>query len=39
MHWLGPYVIRYVTKSGVVELEKLDGEVMEGIVNGIQLKL
>jgi hypothetical protein len=39
MHWLGPYVIRYVTEAGVVQLEKLDGEVMEGLVNGSQLKL
>jgi hypothetical protein len=39
MHWLGPYVIRYVAKVGVVQLEKLDREAMEGIVNKSRLKL
>jgi hypothetical protein len=39
MHWLGPYVIRFVTDAGVVQLEKLNGEVVEGLVNGSQLKL
>jgi len=39
MHWLGPYMIRFVKKAGVVQLEKLDGEVTEGSVNGSRLKL
>jgi hypothetical protein len=39
MHWLGPYVIRFVTEAGVVQLEKLNGEVVEGLVNGSRLKL
>jgi hypothetical protein len=39
MHWLGPYVIRFVTEAGVVQLEKLNGETMEGIINGSRLKL
>jgi hypothetical protein len=39
MHWLGPYVIRFVTDAGVVQLEKLNGEVVEGLVNGSRLKL
>jgi hypothetical protein len=38
MHWLGPYVIKFVTDAGVVQLEKLNGEVVEGLVNGIRLK-
>jgi hypothetical protein len=37
--WLGPYVIRYVTEVGVVQLEQLDGQVMEGILNGSRLKM
>jgi hypothetical protein len=32
-------VIRYVTDAGVVQLEQLDGQVMEGLVNGSRLKL
>jgi hypothetical protein len=32
MHWLGPYVIRFVTEAGVVQLEKLNGEIVEGLV-------
>jgi hypothetical protein len=39
MHWLGLYVIKYVTEASVVQLEKLDGEVMEGLVKVSQLKL
>jgi hypothetical protein len=39
MHWLGSYVIRYVTQACVVQLEKLNGEIMEGLVNGSQLNL
>jgi hypothetical protein len=39
MHWLGPYVIRFITQAGVVQMEKLDGEFMEGMVNESRLKL
>jgi hypothetical protein len=39
MHWLGPYVIKFVTEAGVVQLDKLNGEIMEGIVSGSWLKL
>jgi hypothetical protein len=39
MHWLGPYVIRFVTKVGVIQLEKLDGDFLEELVNGSRLKL
>jgi hypothetical protein len=39
MHWLGPYVIVFVTNESVVQLEKLNGEVVEGVVNGSRLKL
>jgi hypothetical protein len=39
MHLLVPYVIIYVTKAGVVQIEQLDGEVVEGLMNDSQLKL
>jgi len=39
MDWLGPYVIIYVIEVSVVQLEKLDGEVMEGLVNRSRMKL
>jgi hypothetical protein len=39
MHWRGPYVIQHVTETGVVQLETLNGKVLGGMVNGIQLKL
>jgi hypothetical protein len=39
MHWLGPYVIRFVTDTGDVQLEKLNGDVVVGLVNGSRLKL
>jgi hypothetical protein len=35
IHWLGPYVIRFVSETSVVQLEKLNGEIMEGLVNGV----
>jgi len=39
MHWLGPYVIRFIIVASVVQLKNMNGEVMEGLVNEIQLKL
>jgi hypothetical protein len=39
MHWLGPYVIKYVTEEGAMQLETLNGEVLRGMVNGSRLKL
>jgi hypothetical protein len=32
-------VIIFMTYVGVVELEKLNGEVVEGLVNGSRMKL
>jgi hypothetical protein len=32
-------MIIYVTEACVFQLEQLDGKVMEGLVNGIRLKL
>ena len=39
MHWLGPYQVKYVTNGGVVQLAKLNGEMMLTLVNGSRLKL
>ena len=39
MHWLGPYMIRFVTKEGVIQLEKLNRELLEGLVNDNWMKL
>ena len=39
MHWLGPYQVKHVTSSGVVQLAKLNGEVFPTLVNGSKLKL
>ena len=30
MHWLGPYVIKHITDGGVVQLAKLNGELIQG---------
>ena len=34
-----PYEIKYVTERGVIQLQNLNGELMYGLINGIQLKL
>jgi hypothetical protein len=39
MHWLVPYTIQQLTKIVVVQLETLNGEFLEEMVNGSQLKL
>ena len=39
MHYLVPYVSQQLTETGVARLETLNGEVLEGMVNGSQLKL
>jgi hypothetical protein len=38
MHWLGPYVIIFLKDVGVLQLEKLNEEVVEILVNGSRLK-
>ena len=38
MHWLGPYQVKHVTNGGVVQLAKLNGEVMPTLVNGSRMK-
>jgi hypothetical protein len=39
MHCLGPYVIRFVTEVGDVQLGKFNGEIFEGLINNSRLKL
>ena len=39
MRWLGPYVINYVIEGDDMQLNKLNGKAMEGLVNGNRLKL
>ena len=39
MHWLGPYQIQQVTEGGVVQLSKLNGELVPTLINGSRLKI
>ena len=39
MHWLGPYQIQQVTEGGVVQLSKLNGELVPTLINGSRIKL
>ena len=39
MHQLDPYIIKHITKGGKIQLEKLNGELIQGRVNGSRLKL
>ena len=34
MHWLGPYVIHFITDRGVTQLQQLDGALLPKLVNG-----
>lgn len=38
MHWIGPFIIQEVTKSGTFKLQTLQGQPMKGHVNGSELK-
>lgn len=38
-HWLGPYIIKYITNRGTVHLSKLNGQLIKGKVNGSRFKL
>ena len=38
-HWLGPYQVQQVTKGGVVQLSKLNRELLPTLINGSRLKL
>ena len=37
-HWLGPYQIQQVTEGGIVQLNKLNGELLPTFINGSRLK-
>ena len=37
-HWKGPYIVQKVTNGGVVQLAKLNGEILPSMVNGSCLK-
>jgi hypothetical protein len=39
MHWLGLDVIRFLIDEIVVQLENMNGEVVEGLVYGSWMKL
>ncbi len=38
-HWKGPYLVQKVTDGGVVQLAKLNEEIMTSMVNGSRLNL
>ena len=35
MHWLGPYMIRFITNGSSVQLQHQDGILQLNLVNGI----
>jgi hypothetical protein len=39
MHWLGSYVIKQITKTGVAHFGNLDGQILDRMVNGNRLKI
>jgi hypothetical protein len=39
MNWLGPYVVKFVTYGGAVQLRDLSGTELRGMINRIRLKL
>ena len=39
MHWLGPYVIHFITSGGVVKLQQLDGVMLSKLVNGTRINI
>ena len=36
--WLGPYIVNCITDGAAILLKKLDGTLLEGLVNGSWLK-
>ena len=38
-HWLGPYQIQQVIEGGVIQLSKLNGELVPTLINGSRIKL
>ena len=37
-HWLGPYQIQQVTEGGVVQLSKLNGELVPTLIMAVGLR-
>ena len=37
MHWLGPYVINFITKGGTIQLQNSDGTMPPRLVSGSQM--
>ena len=37
MHWMGPYIINFITKGGAVQLQHLDGIMLPKLVNGSRM--
>ena len=37
IHWLGLYIVIHITHIGAVKLQKLDGTLVKGFMNGIHL--
>ena len=37
MHWLGLYLIHSITSGGAVQLQQLDGAVLQTLINGSHL--
>ena len=38
MHWLGPYLNNSITSGGAVQLQQLDGAILQKLVNGSRPK-
>ena len=38
-HWLGPYQIQQVTEGGVVQLSKVNRELVPTLINGSRLNI
>ena len=38
MHWLGPFIVNSITSGGAIQLQQLDGEMLQTLVNGSWLK-
>ena len=37
--WLGPYAVIKIAEGGTIQLEKLDGTPLKGLVNGSRINL
>jgi hypothetical protein len=39
MHWLGPFLLVYISEVGATKLATLQGQPLKGLVNGSRLKV